>query len=204
MKRNINEQHMRNGVTIIDPDHTYIGLDVTIAQDVIIQPGTMITGVTSIASDAEIGVGTEIDNCTIEESAVISHSVLKDSHIGKQAVVGPYANIRPEWTIGDHAKVGHFVEVKNATIGNDSKVPHLSFIGDAGIGRNVNVVFGTITVNYDGKDKYATEIGDHAFIGCNTNLIAPVTIGENSYVAAGSTINKDITSDEFSITRARL
>jgi len=203
MKRKINEQHMRNGVTIIDPDHTYIGLDVTIAQDVIIQPGTMITGVTSIASGAEIGVGTEIDHCIIGESAVISHSVLKDSHIGKQAVVGPYANIRPESTIGDHAKVGHFVEIKKSTIGNNSKVPHLSYIGDAEIGRNVNVGCGTITVNYDGKDKYATEIGDHAFIGCNTNLIAPVKIGEGSYVAAGSTINKDVPSEALGIARAR-
>lgn len=203
MKQKINEKHMRNGVTIIDPDHTYIGLDVIISQDVTIQPGAMITGDSIIASHAVIGAGTEIDNCTIGESAVISHSVLKDSNIGKQAVIGPYANIRPESTIGDYAKVGHFVEVKKSTIGINSKIPHLSYIGDAEIGRNVNVGCGTITVNYDGKDKFVTEIGDHAFIGSNSNLIAPVKIGEGSYVAAGSTINKDVPSEALGIARAK-
>ena len=203
MKSRINEKHMQNGVTIIDSDNTYIGPDVKIAQDVIIFPGSMISGSTTIAMNAEIGPYTEITNCVIGKSAVIKQSVLIDSSIGDEADVGPYAYIRPESKIGKKVKIGHFVELKKSTIGDNSKVPHLSYVGDAEIGRNVNVGCGTITVNYDGKDKHETKIEDDAFIGCNTNQIAPVTIGEGSYVAAGSTITKDVPEKSLSIARAR-
>lgn len=203
MRNRINLEHMRNGVTIIDSDNTYIGPDVKIAQDAIIYPGCMIDGETTIGQDAEIGPHTEIKDCIIGEAAVIKQSVMMGSQIGNDAVVGPYACIRPESNIGNKVKVGHFVELKKSKIGENSKVPHLSYIGDTEIGRNVNVGCGTITVNYDGKDKHMTKIEDGAFVGCNANLVAPVSIGKNAFIAAGSTITEDVPSDALSIARAR-
>jgi len=203
MKKRINLEHMRNGVTIIDPDNTYIGPDVQIGQDVTIYPGSIIRGETTIDEDAQIGPHTEISDCVIGKSAVIQQSVLMDSKVGNEVTVGPYAYIRPETVIGHQAKIGHFVELKKSTIGEESKVPHLSYIGDTEIGRNVNVGCGTITVNFDGKDKHKTKIEDDAFIGCNTNLVAPVSIGENAIIAAGSTITKNVPGNALSIARAR-
>lgn len=203
MKRRINEQHMRNGVSIIDPDHTYIHPDVVIEQDVVIHPGTIITGHTTIKGDAVIGPDTEVSNCFIGEGSIIRQSVAKDSKIGERVNIGPFAHIRPESAIGNDAKVGNFVEIKKTKIDNNSKVSHLSYIGDAQVGSNVNIGCGTITVNYDGKNKFLTTIEDDAFIGCNSNLIAPVTVGKGSYVAAGSTITKDVPKDSLSVARAR-
>ncbi|MGY0694524.1 bifunctional UDP-N-acetylglucosamine diphosphorylase/glucosamine-1-phosphate N-acetyltransferase GlmU [Virgibacillus sp. FSP13] len=203
MKKRVNENHMRNGVTIIDPDNTYIGPDVIIEQDVMIHPGTIITGSSTIKTNAIIGPYSEITNCTIGEETVVKQSVAKDSQIGKRVQVGPYAHIRPEAQVGNEVKVGNFVEVKKSTIGDKSKVSHLSYIGDADVGSNVNVGCGTITVNYDGKNKFLTTIEDEAFIGCNSNLIAPVTVGKGSYVAAGSTITKNVPGDSLSVARAR-
>lgn len=203
MKQRVNEAHMRNGVTIIDPQHTYIGLDVKIGEDVRIHPGSMIHGKTVIGKDSVIGPNTEISNMHIGERVSIKQSVAKDSVIANDVEVGPYAYIRPETTVENEAKVGHFVEVKKSTIGVGSKVPHLSYIGDTKIGNHVNVGCGTITVNYDGKDKHETIIKDGAFIGCNTNLVAPITIGENSFVAAGSTVTKDVPKEALAFGRAR-
>ncbi|WP_010531219.1 bifunctional UDP-N-acetylglucosamine diphosphorylase/glucosamine-1-phosphate N-acetyltransferase GlmU [Lentibacillus jeotgali] len=203
LKKRINEKHMRNGATLIDPDNTYISPDVTIEQDVLIHPGSIIKGSTTIKADAEIGPHTEIDNCYIGQASIIKQSVAKDSYIGDRVQIGPYSHIRPEASIGNEAKIGNFVEVKKSSLGNKSKVSHLSYIGDAEVGSNVNIGCGTITVNYDGKNKYLTTIEDDAFIGCNSNLVAPVTVGEGSYVAAGSTITKDVPEDALSIARAR-
>ena len=203
MKKRINEKHLRNGVAIIDPDHTYIHPDVVIQQDVVIHPGTIITGHTTIKADAIIGPNTEISNCHIGEGSIIRQSVAKDSKIGERVNIGPFAHIRPESSIGNNAKVGNFVEIKKTKIDNNSKVSHLSYIGDAQVGSNVNVGCGTITVNYDGKNKFLTTIEDDAFIGCNSNLIAPVTVGKGSYVAAGSTITKDVPKNSLSVARAR-
>lgn len=203
MKRRINESHLRNGVTIVDPDYTYIGPDVEIAQDVIIYPGTMIKGTTTIASDAIIGPHTEIENSSIGEGTVIRQSVVLDSEIGKNVNVGPFAHIRPETSVGDDVRVGNFVELKKSVVGNSTKVPHLSYIGDANLGSGINIGCGTITVNYDGKKKHVTTIEDDSFIGCNSNLIAPVTIKRGSYVAAGSTITDDVPEDSLAIARSR-
>jgi bifunctional UDP-N-acetylglucosamine pyrophosphorylase / glucosamine-1-phosphate N-acetyltransferase len=203
MKLRVNEQHMRNGVTIIDPENTYIHPDVVIEPDVVIYPGTTIGGKSIIRENAIIGPNTEIQNCDIGEDSVVKQSVATDSKIGKRVNIGPYAHIRPDTNIGDEAKVGNFVEIKKAELGKGSKVSHLSYIGDAQVGSNVNIGCGTITVNYDGKNKHLTTIEDDAFIGCNSNLIAPVTIGKGSYVAAGSTITKDVPSDALSVARAR-
>ncbi|MFC7322318.1 bifunctional UDP-N-acetylglucosamine diphosphorylase/glucosamine-1-phosphate N-acetyltransferase GlmU [Halobacillus campisalis] len=203
MKQRINEQHMRNGVSLVDPDNTYIGPDVTIGQDVTIYPGSILNGSTSIENDAVIGPHSTIENCHIGAETTVKQSVATDSRIGARVQVGPFAHIRPDSSLGNDVKIGNFVEVKKAEFGEGSKASHLSYIGDAHVGSGVNVGCGTITVNYDGKNKFLTTIEDDAFIGCNSNLIAPVTVGKGAYVAAGSTINKDVPAEALSIARAR-
>lgn len=203
MKIRINEMHLKNGVTIMDPNNTYIGPNVTIEQDVVVYPGTMLMGNTHVETNAIIGPNTEIENCTIGQGTVIKQSVLKDSTIGKEVNVGPFAHIRPETTVGNEVRVGNFVELKKSVIGDNTKVPHLSYIGDANFGENINIGCGTITVNYDGKDKHVTTIEDNSFIGCNSNLVAPVTIKRGSYVAAGSTITDNVPEESLAIARSR-
>lgn len=203
MKQRINKQHMRNGVTIVDPDQTYITPSVEIAADVIIEPGTVIRGETRIGSQTIIGPNSEIEDCQIGEETKITHSVVHQSKIGSHVNIGPFAHIRPNSEINNEVKVGNFVEVKKSSIDIGSKVSHLSYIGDAEIQKGVNVGCGTITVNYDGENKYKTTIKDRAFIGCNSNLIAPLTIGRGAFVAAGSTINKDVPDEALSIARAK-
>ena len=203
MKRRLNEFHLRNGVTIVDPDATYIGPHVTIEQDVTIEPGTMITGDTTIGSGTHIGLNSEIDYCEIGKDNVIRQSVLKNSKIGNETSIGPFTHIRPETSVGDLARIGNFVELKKSEIGEDTSVSHLSYIGDATLGKDINVGCGTVTVNYDGINKHQTIIEDGAFVGCNTNLIAPITIGEGALVAAGSTISNDVEKDALAIARAR-
>jgi bifunctional UDP-N-acetylglucosamine pyrophosphorylase/glucosamine-1-phosphate N-acetyltransferase len=203
MKRRINQKHMKNGVTIVDPDNTYISADAEIGQDTVIYPGTVIIGKTVIGEECEIGPNSEIKDCQIGHNTNIRHSVVHDSQIGNQVNIGPFAHIRPASVIDDGVKIGNFVEVKKSKIGKESKASHLSYIGDAEVGNGVNLGCGSITVNYDGKNKYLTKIEDGAFIGCNSNLIAPVTIGEGAYVAAGSTITDDVPGSALSIARAR-
>ncbi|MFD2923453.1 bifunctional UDP-N-acetylglucosamine diphosphorylase/glucosamine-1-phosphate N-acetyltransferase GlmU [Halobacillus naozhouensis] len=203
MKQHINERHMRNGVTVVDPDHTYIGPDVKIGQDVIVYPGSVIEGNTAIEDDAVIGPHSTVKDCYIGEDTVVKQSVATNSHIGARVNIGPFAHIRPESSLGDDVKVGNFVEIKKAIFGKGSKASHLSYIGDAEVGSGVNIGCGTITVNYDGQHKFMTTIEDDAFIGCNSNLIAPVTVGKGAYVAAGSTINEDVPAEALSIARSR-
>ncbi len=203
MQLRINEQHMRNGVTITDPSTTYIHADIVIGRDSLIRPGTIITGTTVIGENVILGPNTEIHNCQVGDSVTIRQSAAFDSTIASGAQVGPFAHIRPASELGENVKIGNFVEVKKATIDTNSKVSHLSYIGDAKIGRDVNIGCGTITVNYDGKNKFQTTIEDGAFVGCNANLIAPVMIGKNAIVAAGSTITSNVPADSLSIARAR-
>ncbi|MFD1021143.1 bifunctional UDP-N-acetylglucosamine diphosphorylase/glucosamine-1-phosphate N-acetyltransferase GlmU [Thalassobacillus hwangdonensis] len=203
MKKRTNEQHMRNGVSLIDPENTYISPDAKIGQDVVIKPGCVIEGQTVIENDAIIGPHTTLTNCEVGEAAVIRQSVASDSKIGKRVQIGPFAHIRPNSDLGDEVKIGNFVEVKKATFGDGSKASHLSYIGDAEVGTGVNIGCGTITVNYDGQNKHLTTIEDDAFIGCNSNLIAPVKVGKGAYVAAGSTINEDVPAEALSIARSR-
>ncbi|WP_409303639.1 bifunctional UDP-N-acetylglucosamine diphosphorylase/glucosamine-1-phosphate N-acetyltransferase GlmU [Peribacillus sp. SCS-155] len=203
LKKRINEMHMRNGVTIIDPSNTYIETGVTIGRDTVIHPGSIIKGESIIGEDCVIGPHTEIKNCEIGNSSTVRHSAAFESIIGSYVNIGPFAHIRPDSDIRDKAKIGNFVEIKKAVIGEGSKASHLSYIGDAEVGNDVNIGCGSITVNYDGKNKYLTKIEDHVFIGCNSNLVAPVTIGRGAYVAAGSTITEDVPEDALSIARAR-
>ncbi|MGE7663871.1 bifunctional UDP-N-acetylglucosamine diphosphorylase/glucosamine-1-phosphate N-acetyltransferase GlmU [Peribacillus sp. NPDC097197] len=203
LRKRINELHMRNGVTIVDPLTTYIESDVKIGQDSIIYPGTMIKGRSVIGTDCQVGPQSEIINCVIGNGTEIRQSVAQDSQIGNTVKVGPFAHIRPESDIQDSVKIGNFVEIKKSVFGKGSKASHLSYIGDAEVGENVNIGCGSITVNYDGKNKYLTKIEDDVFIGCNSNLVAPVTIAKGAYVAAGSTITKDVPQEALSVARAR-
>ena len=203
MRARINEKHMRNGVTIINPDATTISSEAIIGSDTIIQPGTLIEGNTVIGEDCIIGPNSHLVNAQVGNRTTVHSSVVLDSKIGHDTAVGPFAHLRPDSQLGDHVKIGNFVEVKKSVIEDNSKVSHLSYIGDAEIGQNVNMGCGTITVNYDGKNKFKTIIEDNVFVGCNSNLIAPVTLKEGSYVAAGSTITKEVPSDALAIARSR-
>ena len=203
MRARINERHMRNGVTIVHPESTYISAEAVIGRDTVIQPGSMIEGKTVIGEDCLIGPNTQIIDSRIGDRTSIHSSVVRESEIAEETAVGPFANIRPLSVIGSHVKIGNFVEVKKSTLGDDTKVSHLSYIGDAKVGSHVNIGCGSITVNYDGKNKYQTVIEDDVFVGCNTNLVAPVKVGKGSFIAAGSTITKEVPEDALAIARAR-
>ncbi|MDN3956907.1 bifunctional UDP-N-acetylglucosamine diphosphorylase/glucosamine-1-phosphate N-acetyltransferase GlmU [Sporolactobacillus laevolacticus] len=203
MQEHINQTMMKNGVTLVDPASTYLSAECTIGNDTVIYPGTIISGQSRIGSGCTVGPHSQIKNCVIGDETQIEQSVLEDSWIGNRVQIGPFAHIRPLSKIHDQAKVGNFVEVKNTEIGERSKASHLTYLGDATLGKDVNMGCGTITVNYDGKDKFATKIGDGAFIGCNANLVAPVTIGEGAFVAAGSTITQSVNNNALAIARSR-
>ena len=203
LRKRINKMHLDNGVTIIDPNNTYIGVDVKIGQDTIIYPGNVIEGDTVIGESCVIYPNSRVNNSIIEEGVEIQSSVILDSKIGKNTTVGPFAYIRPESNIGNSVRIGDFVEIKKSTIGDNTKVSHLTYIGDAEVGTSCNFGCGTVVVNYDGKKKHKTKIGNNVFIGCNTNLVAPVEVEDNSYTAAGSTITKEVPEGSLAVARAR-
>lgn len=203
LKRQILRRHMLNGVTIADPASTFIGPRVNIAQDVILEPGVILEGETFIDEDCVIGPWSRINGCRIGRGTQVSQSNLNDSIIGTECQIGPYSYVRPGCILENNVKIGAFVEIKKSHVDQDAKIPHLSYVGDSQVGKKVNIGAGTITCNYDGKNKYPTTFGDHCFIGSNTNLVAPVTIGEGAYVGAGSTITMDVPPDALAIARGR-
>lgn len=203
LKDRINKEHLLNGVTIIDPANTYIGRDVVIGEDTIIEPGCILKGKTVIGDNCHIGPYCEFTNVTIKDNVEIKFSVISDSIIENGVDIGPYARLRTNCHILENVHMGNFVEMKKAVFGKGSKAAHLTYIGDAEVGSDVNIGCGTITVNYDGKNKSLTKIEDNAFIGCNSNLVAPVTVKENAFIAAGSTITQDVEKDAMGIARAR-
>lgn len=203
LRKRINQAHMRNGVTIQDPKSTYIEVGVEIAADVTILAGTHLRGQTIIGKGSVIGPDAELTNVRLGEHVTVTRSVIMNSSVDDHSTVGPFAYIRPDSVIGKKVKIGDFVEVKKSTIADGSKVSHLSYIGDAEIGRNVNIGCGSITVNYDGFQKYKTIVKDEAFIGSNVNLIAPIEVGREAFVAAGSTVNRDVPDGAFAIARER-
>ena len=203
MKNRINEKHMANGVTLVDPSNTYIESDVLIGKDTIIEPGCMLQGSTVIGENCRIGYNSKLTNMTIKDNVDIEASVLTDSFIDEGTHVGPFAYVRPNSHIGKNIKVGDFVEIKNANIGDGTKISHLTYIGDADVGEGVNFGCGTVVVNYDGQKKHRTTIGNHAFIGCNTNLVSPVVVEDNAYTAAGSTITRTVPENSLAIARAK-
>lgn len=201
--RKIAEKHIEAGVDIFDIDNVYIDEDVRIGEGTMIGPCVRLEGSTVIGKDCKIEQNSRIANATIGDDVSIDNSVILDSSVGSNTSVGPFAYIRPGSTIGEACKVGDFVEVKNASMGNGSKSAHLTYIGDADIGENVNLGCGVVFVNYDGKNKHRSTVGDGCFIGCNVNLVSPVDVGDGAYIAAGSTVTKDIPKDALSVGRAR-
>lgn len=196
-------KHLNNGVVILDPSNTYIDEEVEIGADTVIMPNTHLKGNTKIGSNCEIGPNSIITNMEISDKVKILSSVCTDSFIKSGTTVGPFAYIRPNSHIGENVKIGDFVEIKNSTIDEGTKVSHLTYIGDSDVGKNINFGCGTITVNYDGANKFRTVIEDNAFIGCNTNLVSPVKVGKNAFIAAGSTITDDVEPDSLAIARCR-
>jgi bifunctional UDP-N-acetylglucosamine pyrophosphorylase/glucosamine-1-phosphate N-acetyltransferase len=188
MRHRINKMHMVNGVSFVDPATTYIDDGVVIGADTVIEPGVQLQGNTVIGSDCVIGAHSRIVDSVIEEHVVIENSVIENSHVKSHADVGPFAHLRPNAEIGEGVHIGNFVEVKNAEIGKNTKVGHLTYVGDATLGEEINVGCGVVFVNYDGKSKHRTTIGDHSFIGSNANIIAPVEVAKHTSIAAGSTI----------------
>ncbi|MGX6962000.1 bifunctional UDP-N-acetylglucosamine diphosphorylase/glucosamine-1-phosphate N-acetyltransferase GlmU [Vagococcus xieshaowenii] len=202
MRRRINEQHMVNGVTFVNPEATYIDVDVEIGNDTLIEAGVSLKGHTTIGSQCVIGANSEIIDSVLHDDVVVQSSTIKNAVIYSGADVGPYAHVRPNSKIGENVHIGNFVEVKNAKIDQGTKVGHLTYVGDADLGKNINIGCGTVFVNYDGKNKFRSVIEDDVFIGCNANLIAPVKVGKNAYIAAGSTITEDVPSKNMAIARA--
>ncbi|EHA6123707.1 bifunctional UDP-N-acetylglucosamine diphosphorylase/glucosamine-1-phosphate N-acetyltransferase GlmU [Staphylococcus pseudintermedius] len=202
-RQRINTYHMQNGVTLIDPDSTYIGAEVEIGADTIIEQGVQLSGHTVVGEGVTVGQYSQVHNSHIYDAVTIKHSVITDAVVGTKSTVGPFAQLRPGADLGKETKVGNFVEIKKARLDDEAKVSHLSYIGDAKIGARTNVGCGSITVNYDGVNKFKTIVGKDAFIGCNTNLIAPVTVGDGSLIAAGSTITDDIPENSLALARSK-
>lgn len=200
LNRRILDRHMRAGVTIIDPAATWIDVDVEIASDVTIAPGTQLHGATTVATGAFIGPDTTLTDCEIGEHAQVVRTHGSLSVIGSHATVGPFTYLRPGTRLGTDGKIGAFVEVKNASLGEGSKVPHLSYVGDATIGEHTNIGAGTIFVNYDGVSKHRTTVGAFARTGANNMLVAPITIGDGAYTGAGSVIRKDVPNGSLGVS----
>ncbi|MBR5318490.1 MAG: bifunctional UDP-N-acetylglucosamine diphosphorylase/glucosamine-1-phosphate N-acetyltransferase GlmU [Peptococcaceae bacterium] len=198
------EEVMLAGVTLIDPAATYIGADVVIGNDTVIYPNVVLEGQTVIGSDNVIGMNCRFMDSTIGDGNDIQSTVIVESTVGNDCKIGPMAYLRPGTVLADNVKIGDFVEVKKSQVGEGSKIPHLSYVGDSVVGSGVNIGCGTITCNYDGVHKYQTTIKDGAFIGSNTNLVAPVTVEENAFIGAGSTITRDVPDSALAVTRADL
>ena len=197
------KKHIDNGVKIVDVSNTYIDEEVEIGKGTILLPGVILQGNTVIGENCQIGPFSTIENTKIGNNTVFKNSVAMDASIGDDTTVGPFAYIRPKADIRNQVKIGDFVEIKNSVIDDGTKVSHLTYIGDSDVGKNINFGCGTITVNYDGKNKFRTVIEDNAFIGCNTNLVAPVTVKKGAFIAAGSTITDDVDEDSLAIARCR-
>lgn len=203
LRRRKNEELMADGVTIMDPDTTYVDCDVKIGRDTVIYPQTWLEGNTVIGEDCEVGPCVRLQDVKMGNKVMGQFGYYHDCVIDDGVILGQFNHIRPDSHLMAGVKMGNFVEVKNSVIGEGSKLPHLSYIGDTDMGSGVNMGCGTITVNYDGKTKFRTKIGNDAFVGCNSNLVAPVEVEDGAYIGAGSTITKKVPSNNLAIARAR-
>lgn len=195
--------HIEAGVIFIDWKAAYIDEGVTIGKGSLIEPGVIIQGATSIGKDCLIGSGSKIIDSEIADNVQIKSSQIVESHIGEGSTVGPFANLRPGTKTGRNVRIGDFVEIKNSIIGDGAKVSHLTYVGDGDVGARVNLGCGVVFVNYDGFEKHRTVVKEDAFIGCNVNLIAPVTVEKGAYVAAGTTLTRDVPEGALGVGRAR-
>ncbi len=203
MRKRINHQHLINGVEIIDPDNTYIGVDVIIGPETVIEPGCLIKGKTVIGSNCFIGAHTKLENVTIGNNVTILDSYITDSVLDDGVEFGPYSRLRSNCHIRSNVHIGNFVEMKATDFGETSKCSHFTYLGDSVVGKDVNIGCGTFTANYDGKNKSKTFIGDHSFIGCNTVMVAPAKIGKDAFTAAGSVITEEVPDNALAIARSR-
>jgi bifunctional UDP-N-acetylglucosamine pyrophosphorylase/glucosamine-1-phosphate N-acetyltransferase len=203
LRRRHLEHLMRAGVSIVDPSHTYVDVDVTVGPESVLLPGTILEGATSIGPGAVIGPSSHLTDCRVGEGAVVHSTRADGAVIGDRVEVGPFAHLRPGTRLEADSRVGAFVQTKNAVVGEGAKLPHLAYVGDAEVGAGANVACGVVTVNYDGRDKHRTVIGEGAFVGCGTMLVAPVTVGDRAFIGAGSTITEDVPADALAIARAR-
>ena len=203
LRRQINMRHMKNGVMLVDPASTHISPMASIGKGTYVLPGCLIYGNTSIGSGCRIGPNAMLTDAMIGEGVTVNASQITESTIGKGTTVGPFAYVRPGCVVGKKCRIGDFVELKKAEIGNGTKVSHLTYLGDAKFGEKINVGCGVVTVNYDGKKKFVTEVEDGSFVGCNVNLVAPVHVGKDVYIAAGSTVTEDLPDETLYIARSR-
>lgn len=199
----IAREHMLRGVELVDPERTYIEKDVEIGRDTLIYPDNYLQAGTVIGEGCVLYPGNRISQTRMGDGCRAEASVMEQAQVGAGCQIGPFAYLRPGTQVGPGCRIGDFVEIKNANIGHDTKVSHLSYVGDADVGSHVNVGCGTVFVNYDGQRKQRSQVGDGAFIGCNSNLVAPVTVGEGAYTAAGSTITEDVPDGALAIARSR-
>lgn len=197
------ENLVSNGVEIPCPDGVIIEENIEIGKGSLILPNTIIMGKTKIGENCVIGPNSYICDTVIGDNTKLNNTQSYDSEIGSGVTAGPFVHIRPNCKIADNVHIGNFVEVKNSTVDEGSKLPHLLYVGDSDVGKDVNFGCGCVTVNYDGKNKSRTTVKDGAFIGCNTNLVAPVTVGENAFTAAGSTITEDVPDNALAVARNR-
>ncbi|MDP2287097.1 MAG: bifunctional UDP-N-acetylglucosamine diphosphorylase/glucosamine-1-phosphate N-acetyltransferase GlmU [Actinomycetota bacterium] len=203
MRDRINEQWMRAGVAILDSATTWLDVDVELEPDVTLLPNTTLTGPTSVARGARIGPGTTLASCEVGENSTVIHTWAQLAVIGADAAVGPFTYLRPGTVMGNHTKAGAFVEIKNSNLADDAKVPHLSYVGDGDIGEGTNIGAATVFCNFDGLEKHRTVVGKHVRIGSDTMLVAPVTIGDGAYTAAGSVITEDVPPGSMGIARGQ-
>ncbi len=204
MRRRILDRLMAAGVTVIDPATTYVDDTVTIGTDTVLHPNVSLAGRTVVGAECVVSAGCQVTDTTIADGVLLKpYCVLAESTVETGAQLGPFCHLRPLSHVGANAKIGNFVELKKSRIGRGSKVPHLSYVGDTQMGEGVNVGAGTITCNYDGAKKHETVIGDGVFVGTNSSLVAPLTIGEGAYVAAGSVITKNVPPGSLAVARGR-
>ena len=203
LRRQINMRHMKNGVMLVDPASTHISPMARIGKGTYVLPGCLIYGKTSVGEGCRIGPNAMLTDAVIGDKVTVNASQISESSIGSGTTVGPFAYVRPGCAVGEKCRIGDFVELKKAEIGNGTKVSHLTYLGDAKLGEKINVGCGVVTVNYDGKNKFVTEVEDGSFVGCNVNLVAPVHVGKDVYIAAGSTVTEDLPDEALFVARSR-
>ena len=196
-------EYMEAGVTFLDIDTVFIDDGVKIGEGTVIEPCVQIRGKTEIGANCLIGQNSRVENSILSDEVKVLSSVVLESRIGSGTNVGPFAYLRPNSVVGRNCKIGDFVEVKNSTLGDGTKASHLTYIGDSDLGNDINLGCGVVFVNYDGTNKYRSTIEDGAFIGCNTNLVSPVNVGKGAYIAAGTTVTKNVPEDALCVGRAR-
>ena len=194
---------LESGVEMLDPASVYVEDTVTVGEGTLLLPGTYLRGNTVVGPNCQLGPNVMLTDCTVEEGTTINASQCEESKIGKNCQIGPYTHIRPHCVVGDGSKIGAFVQLKNCNLGEGTKMAHLTYVGDSDVGDHCNFGCGTVTCNYDGFQKHRTTIGSNVFVGCNTNFIPPVKVGDGAFIAAATTVTEDIPGDAMAIGRAR-